>query len=347
MDEQEQQSAKDVQSEEKDIKQVKKPLPASLADFLTSEYPAGPYVAALIDRKTRALEEDERADAVKMIKAHPELLPRIVELARASLGKPEASRLKLAVAEMASNVIRSQDESLENWSRLAGSSAEAELGKLAQRLRKAREAGDKNIQQQAEHLLQLGLAVVSGRSDFSSLGALAEIYAKLVRSRDRAKSTNPDKMAKRALSRASIKNLEAFSAITAIASESLSDVQQQFAMANDQLATLQSRVRDQRDQLDQQNREIIALKLEKEELTESLAEARAQISGVAGGRDADLNSLRARYRKLLSGNLSEFVSQAHEALTSTPPAPEIAEVLLDDAKKAISKELEWLRQFLG
>ena len=214
-------------------------------------------------------------------------------------------------------------------------------------LGKAREAGDKNIQQQAKHLLQLGLAVVSGRSDFSSLGALAEIYAKLVRSRDRAKSTNPDKLAKRALSRASIKNLEAFSAITAIASETLSDVQQQFAMANDQLATLQSRVRDQRDQLDQQNREIIALKLEKEELTESLAEARAQISGVAGGRDADLNSLRARYRKLLSGNLSEFVSQAHEALTSTPPAPEIAEVLLDDAKKAISKELEWLRQFLG
>ena len=38
------------------------------------------------------------------------------------------------------------------------------------------------------------------------------------------------------------------------------------------------------------------------------------ISGVAGGRDADLNALRARYRKLLSGNLSEFVTQAHEAL---------------------------------
>ena len=74
-----------------------------------------------------------------------------------------------------------------------------------------------------------------------------------------------------------------------------------------------------------------------------------EIFGAANARrtSTSLNALRARYRKLLSGNLSEFVSQAHEALTSTPPAPEIAEVLLDDAKKAISKELEWLRQFLG
>lgn len=333
-------------SEKKGAKQAKKPLPACLNDFLTGDYPAAPYIAALIDRKTRPLEEEERAEGVKLLKARPELLPRVVELARASLNKAEASRIRTAVADFASNVIRSQDETLESWSRLAGSSAESELGKLAQHLRKAREPGDKDVQQQAEQLLLLGLAVVSGRGDFSPIGALAEIYAKLVAVRDGAKSANASKLVQRALNRASIKNLEAFSAINAIAAETLSSVQRQLATTSEQLLTSQDRARDQRDRIDQQAREIEALKTEKAALAEALTNAQSQISGVAGGRDADLNALRARYRKLLSANLSEFVTQAHEALVSAPPAPEIAEVLLDDAKRAISKELEWLRQFL-
>ncbi|WP_295525989.1 hypothetical protein [Novosphingobium sp. Chol11] len=346
MNEQEQQPAKAVDSKGKDMKQAKKPLPANLANFLTSEYPAGPYVAALIDDNTRALDEDERTDGVKLVKARPELLPRVVELARASISRTVSNRVKLAISDLSSNVIRSQDQDLENWSRLAGSTGEAELGKLAQRLRKAREAGNKDLLQQAEHLLQLGLAVVIGRADFSLIGSLTAIYSNLVTSRGIGKSLNAGDLAKRALNRASIKNLEAYSAINAIASETLSVVQRQFATANEQLITLQDRVRDQRDQLERQSRAIEVLKAEQDTLADSLTEARAQISGVAGGRDADLNALRARYRKLLSGNLSEFVTQAHEALTSGQPAPEIAEVLLDDAKKAISKELEWLRQFL-
>jgi hypothetical protein len=346
MSELDQQPGTGPASEKKDAKQAKKPLPLGLAEFLTGDYPAAPYVTALIDRKTRPLEEDQRLEGVKLLKEQPELLPRVVELARASMSKAEASRIKNAVTELASNIIRSQDESLESWSRLAGSTAEAELGKLAQHLRKAREADDKNAQQRAEHLLQLGLAVVIGRGDFSPIGALAEIYGKLVAVRNDAKSASAGKVVQRALSRASIKNLEAFSAINAIATETLSTVQRQLASTNAQLLALQDRARDQRDRIDQQAREIEALKSENAELAEALTEAQTQISGVAGGRDADLNALRARYRKLLSTNLSEFVTQAHEALVSAPPAPEIAEVLLDDAKKAISKELEWLRQFL-
>lgn len=346
MSELDQQSGEGPASEKKGAKQVKKPLPACLTDFLTGDYPAAPYIVALIERKTRPLEEEERAEGVKLLKAQPELLPRVVELARASLNKAEVSRIRNAVADLASNVIRSQDETLGSWSRLAGSSAEAELGKLAQHLRKARASGDKDAHQRAEQLLLLGLAVVSGRGDFSPIGALAEIYAKLIAIRDGAKSANASKLVQRALNRASIKNLEAFSAINAIAIESLSSCQQQLATTNEQLLTSQGRARDQRDKIDQQAREIEALKAEKAALAEALANAKTQLSGVAGGRDADLNALRARYRKLLSDSLSEFVTQAHEALVSAPPAPEIAEVLLDDAKRAISKELEWLRLFL-
>lgn len=333
-------------SEKKGAKQGKKPLPASLTDFLTGDYPAALYVTALIDRKTRSLEEEERAEGVNLLKAQPELLPRIIELARASLSKDEASRIKNAVADLASNVIRSQDEVLESWSRLAGSSAEAELGKLAQYLRKARDAGDKDAQQQAEQVLLLGLAVVSGRGDFSPIGALAEIYAKLVDSRHGPKPLKPSVRVQRALNRASIKNLEAFSAVNAVATETLSSVQQQLATTSERLLASQDRIKDQRDRIEQQAREIEALRAQNVALADALADAQAQISGVAGGRDADLNSLRARYRKLLSASLLEFVTQAHEALISAPPATEIAEVLLDDAKKAINKELEWLRQFL-
>jgi len=152
MSESDQQPGTSPAAEKKGAKQAKKPLPACLTDFLTGDYPAAPYIVALIDRKTRPLEEDERAEGVKLLKAQPELLPRVVELARASLNKAEVSRIRNAVADLASNVIRSQDESLESWSRLAGSSAEAELGKLAQHLHKARDPGDKDAQQQAWRL---------------------------------------------------------------------------------------------------------------------------------------------------------------------------------------------------
>ncbi len=346
MDEHEKALGEAAAPERKSNKQAKRLPPVDLAAFLNGDFPAAAYVTALVERKTHALDEEERALGVKLIKAHPELLPRLVELARASLNKAEARRVRNDVARLASDVIRSQDESLENWSRLAGSAADAEVGKLARHLQKARTGADKNAQQRAEHLLQLGIAVVSGREDFHPIGALAEIYAKLVVVRKGSKAANIGELVQRALTRASIKTLESFGAINALATEVLFSVREQLDAANAQLVTLKGRVRDQRDKIEQQAREIETLKEENAALAEALEEARTQIAGVAGGRDADLNALRARYRRLLSASLSDLVSQAHEAVTSAPPAPEIAEVLLDDAKIAINKELEWLRQFL-
>jgi predicted nucleic acid-binding Zn-ribbon protein len=346
MDDQNQVSDGGQALERKSGKQVKKPAPADLADYLQGGAPAASYVTALVERKARALDEDERALGVKLIKAHPELLPRLVELARASLSKAVSSRVKKDVTRLSSDVIRSQDEALADWFRLAGSAPDAEVGKLARHLQRARDGAEKDAQQRAEHLLQLGVAIMSGQDGFQTIGALAEIHAKLVAVRKGSKSANTTDLVQRALARASVKSLEAFSAINAIATEALLQAREQHSAINAQLIGLQDRVRDQREKIDRQTRELEALKDEKAALAENLKEVRAQISGVAGGRDADLNALRARYRQLLSANLAELVTQAHEAITAAPPAPEIAEVLLDDAAKAINKELEWLRQFL-
>lgn len=79
-------------------------------------------------------------------------------------------------------------------------------------------------------------------------------------------------------------------------------------------------------------------------LTGELETLRRQVRGIEGARDYDLNVLRARFRRFLGANLSELVGQAHEALTSKPSAPDIAEVLLDDAINDIKKELLWLNQ---
>ncbi|MGY6638077.1 MAG: hypothetical protein ACXIUO_13165 [Erythrobacter sp.] len=346
MDDQDQVPDGGQASEKKSRKQVKKPVPADLADYLQAGSPAASYVTALVDREARALDDDERALGVKLIKAHPELLPRLVELARASLSKSVSLRVRKDVTRLSSDVIRSQDEDLADWFRLAGSAPDAEVGKLARYLQRARDGADKDTQQRAEHLLQLGLAVMCGQEGFNTIGALAEIHAKLVAVRKGSKSVNATDLVQRSLSRASVKSLEAFSAINAVATEALLLAREQHSAINAQLIGLQDRVRDQREKIDRQTRELETLKEEKAALAEELKEARAQISGVAGGRDADLNALRARYRQLLSANLSDLVTQAHEAVIAAPPAPEIAEVLLDDAKIAINKELEWLRQFL-
>lgn len=346
MDGQKLHPVKGIEPKMKKDREAKKPLPASPADFLASDYPASAYVEALISRKTKTLDEIEREQCIQLVKDDPKLLSRIAELTRASLNIFEASRIKLAVIELASYIIRIQDDSLENWSRLSGSTAEAELGKLAENLNKARQSDDKDIIQQAEYVFQIGFSIIISRGDFSVIGALSEVYSHLVKKRDVNKTADPDDLAKRALRRGQIKSLEGYSIINAVVSEKLSSVSQQLGAATEQLVDLQGRVRDQREQIEKHRQTIETLKAEKQQLADSLEDTREQISGVAGGRDADLNALRARFRRLLSGNLSEFVTQAHEALTLKPPAPEIAEVLLDDARKAISKELEWLRQFL-
>lgn len=324
-------------------KRSKKLVPNTLTGFLRSDCSAQDYVNALVGRAADTIDDDERDRALDLIKLDPALLRRAAELARASLNGSQTSRIKQTISSFSTAIIRAEGGDLAEWSRLAGSTAEAELAKLAKHLQGSRKSGDKNDLQRAEQVFMLGFEVVRARGDFNLIGTLAVIHSILVSGED----SGSHKMIMRALGRASVKNLETYSAINAVVSASLANSEMQLARASEQLRDLQLRVRDQREMMENQRSDLETLRLENQQLAEALAESRAHMSGIAGGRDADLNALRARSRKLLSGELGELVSQAHEALTSTPPAPEIAEVLLDDARKAISKELEWLKQFLG
>lgn len=330
-------------------KEANKPVPATLIEYLRGEGPAGAYVTALLapQSKTKIPTEADREEAVAAVAASPALLSRAVDLAKAAFGRTDASRIKPSVIALASDIIRAQDEDLAGWSRLAGSTAEAELGKLAVRVRGARASSDKEALQRAEQVFQLGLAVVCTRADFDTIGAIAEVYGQLSRARSGSKVSSPETIAKKAISRASVKGIETFGAINAAVSTQLKEVQRQFAIATEQIAQNTERARVQRDQIDEQRRKIEVLEAEKQQLLAELGDARSRIGGLMGGHDHQLNELRARFRKLLAGNLTDFVSQAHEALISTPPAPDIAEALLEDARTDIDKELQWLKQFLG
>lgn len=330
-------------------REAKKPVPATLIEYFKSDGPASAYVAALLDLKSKSKipNEADREEALEAVAANPALLARAVELAKAALNRTDASRIKPTVIALTSDIIRAQDDDLAGWSRMAGLTAEAELGKLAARVRDARTNGDKEVLHRAEQVFQLGLAVVCTRADFSTIGAIAEVYSQLSRPRSGSKMADPEAVAKKAISRANVKGIETFGAINAAVSERLREVQRQFSMASEQIAQNTERARMQRDQIDDQRREIEDLKAEKQRLFTELADAQTRMGGLMGGHDHQLNEVRARFRKLLSGNLTDFVSQAHEALTSTPPAPDIAEALLEDARTDIDRELKWLKQFLG
>lgn len=333
-------------SEKKSGKESKKAVPASLPIFLQSDCPVSAYVAALEKggKATKRPDQADREAAVSVVMDNPSLLPKVTDLVRSIFEKSHSLHLAETVKRLASDIIRAQDEELSEWGSNVGFSAEAELGKLAARLRSARVGGEKMIIQQAEQLLQLGLVVVSTRSDFNSTAILLELHRKLAPPDKSEKSQKPNDRAKREIVRSSIKHLDMFSAITAAVTVDLKEAQRQFALANAQIVQQIDRLKTQREQLEAQKRQLDAQSREMQQLTGELETLRRQVRGIEGGRDDDLNVLRARFRKFLGANLSELVEQAHEALTSKPPAPDIAEELLDDAINDIKKELLWLNQ---
>jgi hypothetical protein len=332
--------------EKKSDKKRKKAIPASLPIFLQSDCPVSAYVAALEKggKATKRPDQADRDEAVSAVLVDPSLLPKVTDLARTIFETSQSLHLAETVKRLASDIIRAQDDELSGWGNNGGFSADAELGKLAARLRTARVGGEKLIIQQAEHLLQLGLVVVSNRSDFNPTAILLELNRKLTPTDKNEKPQKPNDRAKREIVRSSLKHLDIFGAITAAVTLDLKETQRQFALANAQIVEQIDRLKTQRVQLEAQKRELDAHSSEMKQLTDELETLRRQVRGIEGGRDDDLNVLRARFRKFLNANLSELIGQAHEALSSKPPALDIAEVLLDDAMNDIKKELRWLNQ---
>lgn len=327
-----------------DGKDTKKSVPATLTEFLKSDASASAYVNELINRDIAIPDEAARDRAVESVVKEPELLPRVIGLTRTALAKDD-SRTKAAISTFASNVIRSQDDELADWSTVGGLSTESDLVKLAARVRSARAAGDKEALQRAEQVLQLGLAVVCARASFAPIDALAQIYSQFVRNRG-STGRQPSEIVKDAIVRASIKNLETYGAFHAVLSKELEDARKQLANTTHELVDQRDRLRTQREQISAHKQEIEDLKAEMRELAERLADAGTHIKGVEGGRDDELNTLRARFRQLLKGKLTPFVSNAQEALEVEPPVTSVARDRLARIKTEIEGELEWLKRFL-
>lgn len=329
----------------------KKPVPATLMEFLKGHSPASAYVSELEKGAIAIPDETARAAAVDAVTSDPDLIPRVIMLTRSALGKGRGdSRIRSAFSSFASNVIRGQGEDLADWGTVGGLSPESGLVKLAKGVRQTRPQAtrgkDKDAQQRAEQLLLLGMAILSGRHDFDPVSALSQVYAQLTRNRDTSRRP-PDAVVRDAVSSASVKNLETFGAFNFVLSNGLEETRTELSRARDDLAMERDRVRKLQEKVAEAERVVKALQAEKLELAEKLSNAGTQLRGVEGGRDDELNSLRARFRQLLKGKLSPFVSNAQEALGVEPPVVPVAQDRLSRIKKEIEGELDWLNRFLA
>jgi FtsZ-binding cell division protein ZapB len=324
---------------EVNMKEAKQP-PSSLPSYLKGSASAGRYVAA-IGHEAKIPDEAERFAALEIVASDPKLLTKVVELMRALLD-PSHSRARGAIKPWATDVIRARDPDLARWAQLAGRSPDDEIADLAKRLSQAGSDRDKEKVSEAEQVLLLGITITSMRADFDVVGALASIHAVLNRDEqaDRTK-----RRAAKAVAAATMKQLNIYGAINQVVSGQLKSLTEQFASVRHDRDLARERIRDLQDTITRLSSEVGELKEDKE-LAENAAETlRQQLDGTKGGAAHDMIEARARFRRLLTGRLSPFVSDAGLALEVTPPVVNIAKERLGQIKGEIDKELEWLKQF--
>lgn len=322
-----------------DVKEVKPP-PSSLPSYLKGSASAGRYVSA-IGNEARIPDEAERFAALETVSADPKLLPKVVELMRALLD-PSHSRLRGTLKSWASDVIRARDPELARWAQLAGRSPDAEIADLAKRLRQARSDGDKDRIAEAEQVLLLGITITSMRVDFDVVGTLASIQSVLNRDEDADRTKG---RATKAVATSSMKQLNVFGAINHVVSAQLKILAEQSALVRHDRDMARERIRDLQDTIARLSADVSELKAERETAVNAAETLRTQLDGTKGGAAHDMIEARARFRRLLTGKLSPFVSDAGLALEVNPPVLNIAKERLAQIKGEIDKELEWLKQF--
>lgn len=317
------------------VKEAKQP-PSSLPSYLRDGAPASRYLTAIVDGVAKIPNEEERSDALEIVASDPKLLTKVVELTRALLNSNH-SRARHAIKSWAADVIRARDPGLEQWALLARRSPEDELADLAKRLRQARSNDDKDKVFEAEQVLLLGMALTSTREDFDIIGTLTSLHSTL--------GKNDTRRAANAVATASIKQLTTYCAINQVVSGQLKSLTEQFASVRQDRDLAREKIRNLQDMIAGLSAEVDHLK-EDAELAEQKAEnLRQQLDGTKGSAAHDMIEARARFRSLLTGRLSPFVSDAGIALEVNPPILNIAKERLVQIKGEIDRELEWLKQF--
>ncbi len=324
---------------EASVKEAKRP-PSSLPSYLKGSAPAGRYVAAF-GIETKIPDESERTTALEIVASDPKLLPKVVELMRALLD-PSSSRARGTIKPWASDVLRACDPDLARWAQLAGRSPDDEIADLARRLRQARLNGDKEKVSEAEQVLLLGIAITSTRAEFNVIGTLASVHSVLDREEPAAETR---RRAAKAVATASMKQLKTYCAINQVVSGLMQSLSDQFASVRYERDLARERIRDLQDKITKLSVEVDELKECKELAANEADTLRGQLEGSKGGAAHDMIEARARFRRLLTGKLSPFVSDASLALDVNPPVVNIAKERLRQIKSEIDKELEWLKQF--
>lgn len=318
-----------------------KPPPSSLPSYLKGGAPAGRYVAAIFDGVAKIPDETERNAALEIVASDPKLLIKVVELMRV-LRDSSHARMRGVIKSWAADVIRARAPDLEQWAQLESRSPEDEIADLAKRLRHARSNGDKDTAFEAEQVLLLGIAITSTRVDFDVIGTLASLHSML------GSDDKPDQTrgrAAKAVATASMKQLTIYCAINQVVSGQLKSLTDQFASVRHDRDIARERIRDLQDTITRLSAEVGELKEDKELAVQEAETLRQQLDGTKGGAAHDMIEARARFRRLLAGKLSPFVSDAGLALEVNPPVVNIAKERLGQIKGEIDKELEWLKQF--
>lgn len=325
--------------EEVSAKEAKQ-TPSSLPAYLKGSAGANRYVAAIGD-EAKIPDENERVAALEMVGSDPKLFPRAVELMRA-VSASNNSRLRAAIKLWASDILRACDPALSRWAQLADRRPEDEVGDLARRLRLVRSSADKAKVTEAEQVLLMGIAIASTRADFDAIGTLSSIHSTL--GRDETAEETRQRVTK-AIANASLKQLNIYSSVNQVVSAHLQKLGDQFASARQERDIAREKVRDLQERVVLLSAEIEGLKADKALAADEANALSIQLEGTKGGAAHDMIGVRARFRRLLTGKISPFVSDAMLALQVNPPVVNVAKERLDQIKSEVDKELEWLKQF--
>ncbi len=319
-----------------------RPIPRSLTEYLKGKASASQYLDAIEKNSAPRLNEDERIEAIRAILADLELLPRLPELMRASIGDKMPFGIGRPFLGFGSEVIRALVPDQDRWGQLADITPEALLEPLARGLQTARALKERSEIAKAEALFLTGFTIIVGRADFDILSALAVVQNRL--SGKFNSSTNATGKFKRLLARASVRSIESFGLLSRVIGISLEECRNQFVAVNAQLIETRERLRSAQDDARERAVRVSELESRIADLERELAQAQGNIASVEGGAAHDIIGLKARMRQFLLRRIGAHVKDAAEALAEEPIFLPVARQRLAMMRTDIDKELAWLDQ---
>lgn len=316
-----------------------KALPTTLAEFMAAErVPARAFVRAMA--KLPAFGESDLQDALEKVRGNPTAITKVLDLTRAATSTtPHPS----ALLRWCEDIVRMQDQGLENWARDPAQEAVAALGELASwAYPRLKQKGQPEQRKVAEACLSVGLNLLMARRSLSPIDALRSIVA-VVRPRGTGRrGQSPEQASTKLLARASFKQLVDLAQIVGLCEADIS------AADEARIAALRSAADLRRDKEELENiRNAQEARLAELESAAAGREKRikeldADLVTVQARGNQDASALKARFRRRIGEELENLLSDAWDAINTNPPHPNVTRERIEMAREAIQKELKWL-----